>query len=232
MPIGNRLVDPQFDLVGGVGWYTYTGTAETASGVLSRVFFARTPMQQPALKMSKGSTTTAYAVLGMFSGSSAPMQVSVWLGRQQRDDDSTIKYVAASVLGFFAEADAAMSLHMDTTTAPVLLDGMRWQRFVATLVPAPIGPAFLYVEDGAASDLYMSSPIAIDIESNSTFMAGGAPVLGCETRALSTSERSGLDAVKHALQRFTHAPTPQPTAAWPQRKRWGHPDTANNQLPK
>jgi hypothetical protein len=195
MPLDNRFHDPGFTMINGTGWMPYDYDYDTMNQV-ARAHLARTPGNQPALRLWAPTPHPEASVVGEAKGAAGPVVVSIWLGRTagQNPTDKS----GASLLGLFLDdTPGAIDLAPDTQPAPVTLDGLSWQRLSVQCTDGPVAVTYLRVVNSAEHPLYLTSPILVPVDEQRDLSSTHSG----RRRALRTAETKALRAAAEHKRR-------------------------------
>ncbi len=186
MALDNTFHDPAFAMLDGTGWMPVDYSHDVFNEI-TRVHLARTPGQQPALRLWAPPTEPESSVVGEAKGVAGPVVVSVWLGRKE-GSSPTVESGAALIGLYMDGSPSSVDLLPDESPAPVTLDGMSWQRLSAQLTDGPVGFTYLRVTNQAQEPLYLTSPslTAVDAQRNlrSSHQGTRRPLREAEASAL------------------------------------------------
>ncbi|MBW2455731.1 MAG: hypothetical protein JRI68_14535 [Deltaproteobacteria bacterium] len=186
MPLDNRFHDPTFTMLDGTGWMPIDYANEVINQI-SRAHLARTPGDQPALRLGPPPSAPVATVVGEAKGAKGPTVVSLWLGRPDGQDPAADS--EAALIGLFMDGTpSAVDLALDSDPAPVTLDGRRWHRLSAQLADGPVGFCYLRVSNRGDHPLYLTAPVLVAVDAQrdliSAHQGKRRPLRPAEARAL------------------------------------------------
>ena len=166
MPIENRVISPNFDLMHPYSWLGTDGSwgYDVLLHVLS---LPTTPTDQPVLLAPEAGNPDEVVVMGQVINNGMAQTSSVWIGRSvlDEDDDCGDVDVDVSILGysldvhqpyFAADLDCSEGSRQE-------IDGLTWYQFTGTTVDL-LDWGYIYIEDDGGPDLYITGPTLVALD--------------------------------------------------------------------
>jgi hypothetical protein len=182
-PINNLVFDPDLD-VASFNWFAISGDGFNLQPV-EKHFLSRTPTGQPALRVPKTKFSRGTFLFGSAASASAPIEISVWVGRAT-DVAASTATVGATIVGVGPEgSEVAYDLMPDAASTLVLGD-ITWIR-LTTMITDALGVLSFLVGDETDVAFYVTAPAVVP--ARATSLAGtrlkslGRPLAAREKRA-------------------------------------------------